>query len=179
VERLYDIDAEAADCVLKDLTVYLRAAVPQTHDPTSTIAREIRLTNAFLNIVGMRSKDRLVRSDTAISIEETTTMPPMVLLPLIKHALAHRVKRAQADECFGIDVVVRNDRLRLTIRDQGSGFASEGANDMEVRHIRERLAVLYGDRARLTLKQTEGGTEAVMEIPYEVVAEPCMHDAMP
>jgi signal transduction histidine kinase len=72
---------------------------------------------------------------------------------------------------FEIDVTVRNNRLWLTIRDEGPGFAAEGASDRGLLHIRERLAVLYGDDARLTLKETGTGTEAVMEIPYEVVAD--------
>ncbi len=169
VERLYDIDAQAADRVLKELIIYLRAAIPQIRDPVSTVAREIRLTNAFLNIVSLQSKDRLVRSDAMASIEEGARMPPMVLLPLINHALTHRVERASGSELFRMDVAVRDDRLLLTIHDPGAGFAPEGASDPELLQIRERIAVLHGDDARLTLRETTTGTEAVLEIPHELV----------
>jgi sensor histidine kinase YesM len=171
VERLYDVDAQAADRVLKELTTYLRAAIPQTGDSASNLATEVRLVNTFLNITGPRSRDRLVLSDSGTSIQYSARFPPMVLLPLVKHALTHRVERAQDDEWFEIDVAVRNETLLLMVHDRGGGFAPEGANDAEIGHIRERLAALYGERAQLTLKQIEGGTAAVMEIPYESIAD--------
>jgi len=171
VERLYDIDAQAADRVLKELIAYLRAAIPQARDPASTLAREIQLTNAYLNIVGTQSKDWLVVSGTGAPTADVARMPPMVLLPLINHALAHRVERAQGDERFQIDVAVREEMLVLTIRDQGTGFTPESASDTEIQRIRERLAVLYGERAQLTLRVSADGSEAVVEIPYEVIAD--------
>jgi LytS/YehU family sensor histidine kinase len=93
----------------------------------------------------------------------------MVLLPLINHALAHRPERALGDERFWIDVAVHNEKVLLTIRDQGSGFASGGASDTQIVRIRELLVALYGDSASLTFKQAVGGTEAEIEIPYEFV----------
>ena len=90
---------------------------------------------------------------------------------LINHALAHRIERARGDESFSIDVAVRNEKLILTIRDQGTGFAAEGASATEIQHIRDRLAILYGERARLTLRGTVDHSEAIIEIPYEIVAD--------
>jgi len=170
VERLYEIDAPAGDRMLKELTTYLRAAIPQIRDPASTVAREVRLTSAYLNIIGLQSRDRLV-----VSFEGTLTqdarMPPMVMLPLIQHALVHRVEHTRGDELFAIDLAARNGKLVLTIRDQGSGFGQEGTSDPAIRDIHERLAALYGGHAQLTLKATAGGTEAVIEIPFEVVSD--------
>ena len=168
VERLYDIDAQAADRVLKELIAYWRAAIPQVRDPASTLAKEIQLANAYLNIVGTQSKDWLVVNGTGAPIAGVARVPPMVVLPLINHALAHRVERARGDESFAIDVAVRDEKLMLTIRDQGAGFAPEGASATEIQHIRDRLAVLYGKRAGLTLRGTVDRSEAVIEIPYEI-----------
>jgi hypothetical protein len=171
VERLYEFDAKAADRLLQEVTKYLRAAIPQTFDPASTVAMEIRLTNAFLNIVGLQSKDRLVPGRGVWSLEEVARMPRMILLPLINHALAHRVERARGNEWFGIDAVVRKDMLVLTICDLGTGFAPDDANDDEIRRIRQRLAGLYGDGVHLTLRETANGTEAELQIPYEVASD--------
>jgi hypothetical protein len=170
VERLYDIDAQAADRVLKELIAYLRSAIPQIRDPRSTLAKEIRLVNAYLNIIGTQSKDWLVVNGAGAPVADVARMPPMVLLPLINHALAHRVERAQGDERFRIDVALGEEKLMLAIRDQGAGFAAESADNTEIQHIRDRLAVLYGRRARLTLRETTQGSEALLEMPYEPVA---------
>lgn len=167
VERLYEIDAPAADRILRELITYLRAAIPQTLDTGSTVAREIRLTNAYLNTISLQSKDRLVRIGVGTTIDEAVRMPPMVLLPLINHALAHRAEGPQGDEQFTIDVAVHEGRLLLTVHDRGLGFAYEGEGQIQVSVIRERLAALYAQRAQLTLRQADGGSEAVLDIPCE------------
>jgi sensor histidine kinase YesM len=170
VQQLYEIDVRAADRVLKELIVYLRAAIPQIRDPATTVAREIRLANAYLNVIDRRSSDWLLANDTG-RIAHTARIPPMILLPLINHARANHMECVNGSEPFRVDVTARNNRLELTIRDQGDGFSVEGTSDTEILQIREQLATLYGDEARLTLKKTATGTEAVMELPYELVAD--------
>jgi|KBSSwiStaDraftv2_1062776.scaffolds.fasta_scaffold52646_4 hypothetical protein len=167
VERLYDVDAGAADRMLQQLTDYLRAAIPPLGDAASTVAREVRLTNAFLNITALRSADRLVVSHGSTALINRARMPPMVLLPLIKRALAHRAERAEGDERFEIDCLIHNDRLLLSIEDHGTGFAPGDADEAEIRRIRARLAALYAESARLTLSATAGRTAALLEIPFE------------
>jgi len=55
------------------------------------------------------------------------------------------------------------------IADSGPGFLPRRDDD-RIAGIRERLAALYGDDARLELHQRErSSTEAVLEIPYETV----------
>ena len=171
VERLYDIDAPAADRVLKELSAYLRAAIPRAGESASTVATEIRLANTFLNVAALRSRDRLVPGSGGTSIRASARMPPMVLLPLVKHALAHRPGRAQDDEPFEIDAAILDDKLLLRIRDRHGGFAPEGAIEAEIREIRERFAVLYGAQAQLTLQDMDDGTAALIEIPYERIEE--------
>jgi hypothetical protein len=171
VEHLYDVDSRDADRVLRELISYLRAGIPQHRDPRSTLAKEIQLASAYFNIVGTQSTDRLRLSGPAVLVADVARMPPMILLPLISCALKSRVERVRDDETFDTDVLVRNEKLIIAIRHKGAGFAPGEANEMEVRDIRGRLATLYEGRAQLTLRTTMGGSEAVVEIPYEVVVD--------
>jgi LytS/YehU family sensor histidine kinase len=59
--------------------------------------------------------------------------------------------------------------LRLTISDSGTGFDPDRKGD-GTEGIRARLSGLYGTAASFVLRRREsGGTEAVMEIPYEAM----------
>ena len=51
------------------------------------------------------------------------------------------------------------------------GFANDSADDVGLARIRERLAALYGDRARLELRATAGRSRAVLEIAYETAQD--------
>ena len=91
----------------------------------------------------------------------------MMLLPLVDHAIVYGLERSQSDGTIRIAIEIAEGRLRLIIADSGAGFVPE-AGGVGIESIRERLAALYGDDARLALKAHErGGTEAVMEIPCE------------
>jgi LytS/YehU family sensor histidine kinase len=164
VERLYAIDGDGADRLLRELTTYLRAAIPQADDPASTVSREIRLANAYLNIVGPQSGDRLRMAGSTRLLAESIRMPPMVLLPLVNHALAHRTSTLRDDAFFEVDLAVACGVV-LTIRDRDTGFSAMHANASGVVDIRARLAALYGATSQLTLTETAVGSEAVLAFP--------------
>jgi hypothetical protein len=167
VKRLYETDVGLAEQMLGDLIAYLRAAMPRMRDTTSTVAQEIALARAYLDIVKVRLGDRLTVEFAIPENVADARMPPMMLLPLIDHAIAHGLWPPQNRGTIRIGVDIRSGRLRLLIIDSGAGFIPEADGD-GIASIRERLAALYGDDATLDLKRGEAeSTHAVMVIPYE------------
>jgi sensor histidine kinase YesM len=59
VRDLYDADAEVAERMLEELITYLRAAMPKMRDSASTVAEEVELVRAYLEIVKLRLGQRL------------------------------------------------------------------------------------------------------------------------
>ena len=168
VERLYELDPALAAHMLDDLIAYLRAAMPLMRDTSSTLAQEIALARAYLDIVRLRLGQRLAVTIDAPQRAEEIRMPPMMLLPLIDHAVVRGLEPSSATGTISIRTEVANGRLRLTIADSGAGFVPE-ADGGGVATIRERLAALYGDDARLDLRQADArATEAVLDLPLEV-----------
>ena len=171
IRKLYDDDAALGDQMLDDLIVYLRAAMPRMRDSSSTLAQEIELAHAYLNILKRGVADRL---DFAADVPEglgSARFPPMMLLPLIDHAIVRNLDRPKIEGGLRIAGEISGTRLRIAIIDSAAGFAPEATGN-GVANIRERLAALYGEDASLVLRQRGGdSTEAMMEIPYEAVQE--------
>ena len=171
VERLYEIDAGLAGRMLDDLIAYLRAAMPRMRDTASTVAQEIELVRAYLAIVRVRLGDRLDFTIEAEAGAAEMKVPPMMLLPLVDHAVVHGLEPAREGETLAIVVTTAGGRLRLSIVDSGAAFV-RGADGAGIGSIRERLAALYGEDARLDLRRrADGGTEARLELPCEAGAE--------
>ena len=161
-ERLYERDNELGARVLDDLIVHLRAALPAIEATSSTLAVEMDLVRTWLDIVRVRSGDTMLLAMPGVDAPGDARMPPMVLLPLVKHAVG------SIDECARavlVSAAVNEDRLRVTV--VGPAFASfEGPGG--IGDVRERVAAVYGDRATLTLQPVLGErSQAILEIPYE------------
>ena len=166
VERLYELNPELAGRMLDDLISYLRAAMPKMRDTSSTVAQEIELVRAYLAIIRIRLGDRLEVAIDAPSDLADLRLPPMMLLPLVDHAVVHGLEPAHDGGNIRISAALHEGALQLTITDAGAGFVT-GADGTGMTSIRERLGALYGDKASLALRKKPGGTEAVLRIPVE------------
>ncbi len=167
VRLLYRSDAVLAERMLDELIAYLRAAMPKMRDTSSTLAQELELARAYLAIVRANLGDRF-----SFDIEEPAyigdaRMPPMMLLPLIDHAIVHGLEPSSTPGSIRIRAEASKGRLQLGIFDSGTRFARETPGDDALASIRERLAALYGDDASLALREVSNGTEALLELPYE------------
>ncbi len=87
VERMHATDPATAVRLLDELIVYLRAALPHLRESTSVVAKECELAYAYLNIQKMRRAGALSFAFEIGADAQDANMPPMVLLPLLDHAL--------------------------------------------------------------------------------------------
>ena len=167
VERLYKLDARLAGQMMDDLIAYLRAAMPHMRDTSSTVAQEIELVRAYLDIVRLRLGERLaVRIDVPPEVAPMR-MPPMMLLPLIDHAVVRGLEPSTGAGTISVRAVVDAGRLHLTIADSGAGFVEAPDGD-GIAAIRERLEALYRGDATLDMRRSSGNpTLAVLDLPLE------------
>jgi len=96
-------------------------------------------------------------------------MPPMMLLPLVDHAIVYGIERSVTGiGTIRIETRVGNGRLRLAITDSGAGFVPDGDGD-GIASVRERLAALFGEDASLDMHRADAAaTQAVLDIPLHV-----------
>jgi LytS/YehU family sensor histidine kinase len=167
VRELYKRDAVKGGEMLGDLIVYLRAALPHLRESSSTLGQEVELASAYLNIMRVRLGGRLAFDIDVPRAVHSACMPPMILLPLLDHALAHGLSSTTTGVTIRIAVQSSASKLRVEIADSGCGFAA-GGSGRGLRDIQDRLHALYGDKSRLAFGPADGhGTHAVMEIPHE------------
>jgi hypothetical protein len=160
VGDLYESDHEAAERMLDNLIVYLRAALPQMRSSQSTLGREIQLAQAYLEIERIRVGDRLRIDIVAPEELASATFPPMVLLPLIE-ALALRDATTQERR---LRVDARLEPSALVIELNCTGVRWSGCDEIE--RLRGRLLALFGTAAQLDVVQSAPcGVTATMHLP--------------
>jgi len=154
VERLYERDPPLAARMMDDLIAYLRAAMPLMRDTSSTVAQEIELARAYLDIVRLRLGERL-----AVRIE----VPPEAAPCACRRWCCCR---SSATGTLSVRAAVDAGRLRLTIADGGARFVPEADGD-GIAALRARLEALYRGEATLDLRRGGEAMVAVLDLPLQ------------
>ena len=166
VRALYESDPAKGGQMLGDLIVYLRAALPQLRDSTSTLEQELKLVGAYLNIIQVRLGGRLAFDIDAPQSAQSARMPPMILLPLLDQALNDDSSPSGDRSTIGIAAHTAPSRLHVEIAVSGAAFTAHGC-DAVLGDIQTRLRAIYGAGGTLAFDSTSNGSRAVIEIPYE------------
>ncbi|MES2958941.1 MAG: histidine kinase [Pseudomonadota bacterium] len=167
VRALVNTGSPRAPAVLDSLIDYLRAAVPRLNEPASTLAHEVQLVRAYLELMQMRLPDRLQFTIAIDPDALALRCPPLTLLTLVENAVRHGID--PAEEGGRIDVVVRRreGRCCIGVCDSGVGLRDAGGSlGTGLTSLRERLALSFGAAAALRITAIEPhGVRAEIEFP--------------
>lgn len=158
-------DPTRAGQLLDRLIAYLRGAMPQLHEAHSTVAREVGLARAYLEIMAM-SGEHVLSFDIAVADGAGEAhMPPMLLLPLLE--VATRLQDGNDNRVVGIVAAMPDGIVRIAVTDTGAAFDPARA-DEGFAVIAERLQLQHGARGRIVRHRREpAGSEAIVEFPHE------------
>ncbi len=170
VDYLIETDPARASTMQKNLIQYLRAALPQMREGSTTLGKELALVRAYLEILKVRMDDRLHFAITVPQGLMSAQFPPMVLQTLVENAIKHALEPKPEGGSITVTADIANGNLRVTVADTGLGFGASGkpGTGVGLSNVRERLAALYGGRARFAIEaNAPSGTIATIEVPYE------------
>jgi len=166
VQALVDTGSPRASAVLRSLIDYLRAAVPLLHEPAATLGRELRLVEAYLELMHMRMPDRL---QYALHVDDSALplrCPPTTLLTLVENAVRHGIDPSEEGGSIDVHVERRGDRCVIRVSDTGVGLRPEHGLRTGLSTLRERLQLMFGSDAQLRIaSQERGGVCAELEMP--------------
>lgn len=155
------IEPARAEAALLRLASLLRDVLGGVRAEQWPLARELEIARSVLELYAVRDPERYRAS---FDLEVTDgTVPPLLLLPVVENAVTHGAARGHSGE-----VVVRtrrvDGRIRIDIESPGPvGPPRPGSTGLPM--VRERLALAWGDRARVDLLPTGTGALLRIEIP--------------
>ena len=178
IDHLIETDPPRASKMQRNLIALLRASMPTMREAnaqgTRDLGREMSVIRPYLEILKMRMEERL---HTEIRVSEgllSAEFPPMMLQSLVENAIKHGLEPKADGGTLVVSAEIVHGRLTVTVTDTGLGFASSlqkaatAGTGIGLSNIRERLQLLYGHRAALTVAENPGGGTAVtITVPYK------------
>ncbi|HUR89734.1 MAG TPA: sensor histidine kinase [Ramlibacter sp.] len=179
IDYLIETDPKRASQMQKALITYLRGALPQMRQESSTLGREMRLIKSFLELLKMRMEDRLDVEFAVPEGAESAEFPPMMLQSLVENAIKHGIEPKPEGGKVTVAGRIQNGQLWVEVRDTGIGIhdterleSATSGTGLGLQNIRERLAMLFPGKSRLILVSDDTqGTTVKIVVPYQVGPE--------
>ena len=173
IEHLIETDPARAGKMQRNLIALLRASMPTMREAnaqgTRDLGRELAMIRPYLEILKVRMEDRLQTevcvSDGLLSAE----FPPMMLQSLVENAIKHGLEPKAEGGMLSVSAEIVHGNLAVTVADTGIGFGKSdtAGTGIGLSNIRERLALLYGNKASLAVTEpATGGTSVTITLPY-------------
>jgi two-component system LytT family sensor kinase len=174
-------DPARAERMTVHLSKVFRHVLSASDRQMISVAEEIEFLRTYLDIEAMRFGDRLCVNfdvDRAVTNE---VLPSLILQPLVENALKHGLAQKIGPGTLRVIVKKENGYLRLTVEDDGPGFAksppiagqvveadnstrqaqNHNGSGVGLRNTTERLATIYSGQAKILFEDRAGGGSSV------------------
>jgi len=150
-----------------NLTDLLRASMTKAQKQIIFLKDELEIARAYLDIQKVRMGDRLAYTLTIDDRLKDEKCPPFVIQPLVENAVLHGLEPSVEGGKLSIRVLRDQTHIIVSIQNSSgevlntalAGSTSDPldqeskGNGIAMNNIRQRMALLYGDQASLTLEK--------------------------
>ncbi|MEZ5974034.1 MAG: histidine kinase [Planctomycetota bacterium] len=160
---------------LEGLGSLLRTLLEERNHAWVPLAAEFEIVDRYAGVEQVRFGDRM-RLETRMGADVAgLKVPNLILLPLVENAVKHAVASQSAGGTVSVSARRVGDSLELEVADNGpgltpqvlqSGGANPGTTNIGLPSTRDRLKLLYGDRAQLRLENA-GGARVTLVLPID------------
>lgn len=166
ISSLMRSDVDKADATLIQLAEVLRATLDAGEQPETSLDAELRLVRAYSRVMEERHTGRVAVSWDIADGALACKVPVMSVQPLLENVFKHTVERRRLPTSITVRAGREGNDLMVSVEDNGGSLLPETDAGTGLKNLRQRLAVLYGDAAGLSLEQlSPAGVRAVMRLP--------------
>ncbi|WP_290651267.1 histidine kinase [Aquisalimonas sp.] len=159
---------QQAETAVENLAELFRASL-ESGETLTTVGEELRVARGYLNMEQLRLGDRLQVEWRIDGVPEDGLLPPLTLQPLLENAVYHGIEPCPEGGRVVIRGRLQSGRLEVCV-DNPVPVAGKSGRDglgMAQKNVRDRLGFAYGERGRLSTRQTDDCYTVCLSVPYE------------
>ena len=161
-------DPERAQTVVTQLAGILRYSLQAGDRETVTLEEELQTVSDYLALEAVRLEERLqVKMD--IDPESLKiSVPAMLVQTLVENGIKYGVATLPKGGEISLTSQLNASMLKLQVTNSGQFNETSGSNGVGLKNSRERLKLLFGEAASVTVENTSSDSvTAKVEIPIE------------
>ena len=139
--------------MITHLSDLLRFSVQFDQFEKVTLEKEMEVVEDYLKLESIQLEERL---DFRIHLQEASleiSLPPMIIQTLVENAIKHSINDLPKGGEILIESEVKDAYLNIFVKNTGQIInKSNGRKGIGITNARERLRLLYGEKALLTVE---------------------------
>ncbi len=159
-------DKETAHNMIKHLSSFLRSTLEEGESDKVTLETEFKLTRNFISIEQLRFGDAL---DLQMDLSDDcryALIPTMLLQPLVENAIKYAWSQKETGYVT-IFASKQGNSINVTIRNNKAADEAKLGTGTGLKNTRERLRLIYGTDASITILEFDNNFEVAVKIPLE------------
>jgi len=152
VRALVVEDPQRAQAMVTRLAELLRYTLNAGGRDVVTLDDELHAVEDYLAIERVRFEERLTVDVDVAPDARRQRVPRMLVLTLVENAVKHGIGRLTGGGTIRITAAVEGGRLQIRVANSGTLSAGATASGVGLSNARERLQLIYGGAASLTLQ---------------------------
>ncbi|UII74908.1 histidine kinase [Flagellimonas sp. HMM57] len=158
-------DVERSREMLTKLSEILRYSLTKNNSNAISVEEELEMVDNYIDLSKIQFEDRL---EFVKDVDEDTLslhIPPMIIQLLIENAAKHGISNLKRGGRIVLSLKKEEDQLIIEVKNTGKLQIGKNTTQLGLKNIRQRLKLLYADKASFNLNEVAGEVVAHIKIP--------------
>ncbi|MEZ4811567.1 MAG: histidine kinase [Allomuricauda sp.] len=158
-------DVEKSREMLTKLSEILRYSLTKNNINAISVREELEVVDNYIDLSKIQFEDRM---EFIKHVENETLdfhIPPMLIQLLVENATKHGISNLKKGGKIVLDIKKEEEQLVMQVRNTGKLRISKDSTQLGVENIKQRLKLLYAERASFTLGEVADEVVATIKIP--------------
>ena len=158
-----------AQTTVTELSNLMRYSMQAGRVATVPLETEMDMVRTYLLIEGVRLDERLTCHIDIAPETRSVPIPTMLVQLLVENGVKHGIERLPDGGVIRVESRIDDETLRVSVVSSGRIVPRNGSTRVGLSNARERLRLLYGERASLALREElDDGGSVVAELSVPV-----------
>lgn len=168
VRALIVEDPAVAQTTVTELSNLMRYSMQAGRVATVPLETEMDMVRTYLSLEGVRLDERLTCHIDIAPETRSVPIPTMLVQLLVENGVKHGIERLPDGGVIRVESRIDGENLRVSVVSSGRIVPRNGSTRVGLSNARERLRLLYGERASLALREEPDGGSVVAELSVPV-----------
>ncbi|MFD2589099.1 sensor histidine kinase [Croceitalea marina] len=155
-------DVDKSSEMITKLSEMLQFAMAKNSVDAIPIKDELEMVENYISLSKIQMEDRLQFEKDIDDKVLDSKIPPMIIQLLVENAAKHGIANLKNGGIIKLQIAKSEDILNILVSNTGKLQIAENSTQLGLKNIKQRLRLLYGEKASFSL--SEVGEEVVAEI---------------